>query len=279
LTIGSRQLLETVAAQAEGIIELILSAEQLRVRDRLERDAELAMAVQRNLIPGDSPIIPTVQVATRYRPALQLSGDLFDCVLRADGRLVIAVADVSGKGTAAALVMAAARMSVRGAAFRGSANDAATMMTRVSEDLYDDLGNMNRFMTIFLGVINPVLGQIVMANAGHSPVILASGKRPAYLLEADSPPIGVLPVFEFENRQIPLASGDILLVATDGFPEAAAPNGELFGYERMLRLVDDMKEQSAEEIADALVSAVDSFADGTEQSDDQALVIVKRQVA
>jgi sigma-B regulation protein RsbU (phosphoserine phosphatase) len=118
-----------------------------------------------------------------------------------------------------------------------------------------------------------------MANAGHSPVVLASGDQPACLLEADGPPIGVLPDFEFENRQIPLALGDILLVATDGFPEAAAPNGELFGYERMLRLVDNMKAHNAEEIADALISAVDTFAGGTEQSDDQALVIVKRQVA
>jgi sigma-B regulation protein RsbU (phosphoserine phosphatase) len=279
LTIGSRQLLETVAAQAEAIIELILSAEQLRVRERIERDAELARAVQRNLIPTVAPAVPAVQVATRYRPASQLSGDLYDCVRRADGRLVIAVADVSGKGTAAALVMAAARMSVRGAAFRGSANDAASMMTRVCEDLYDDLGNMNRFMTIFLGVINPEHGQVVMANAGHSPVILASGDTPAMLLEADSPPIGVLPGFAFENRQITFAPGDILLVATDGFPEAAGPDGELFGYERMLRLVDNLREQDVEEIADALISAVDDFAGGTEQSDDQALVIVKRRAA
>lgn len=279
LTIASRHLLETVAAQAEAIIELILSSEQLRKRDLLERDAELARAVQRNLIPAAAPDIASLDVALRYRPASELGGDLFDCVRRADGRLVIGVADVSGKGTAAALVMAAARMSVRGAAFRGSASDAASMMRRITEDLYDDLGNMSRFMTIFLGVIDPDLGQIVAANAGHSPVILAPANEPARLLEAEEPPIGVLPEYAKGNQIIPFALGDVIVVATDGFPEAACPEGELFGYERMLALVDRMKRSDAEQIAEALVAAIDQFSDGTEQSDDQALVIVKRRAA
>ncbi len=100
-------------------MQLSLSSERLRVRDQLQRDAELATVVQRSLIPTALPTVPGVSVASRYRPAAQIGGILFECVLRPDGRLVAAVADVSGKGTAAVLVMAAARTSVRQASIRG----------------------------------------------------------------------------------------------------------------------------------------------------------------
>jgi serine phosphatase RsbU (regulator of sigma subunit) len=89
----------------------------------------------------------------------------------------------------------------------------------------------------------------------------------------------VLPDYAMANQVIPFELGDMILVATDGFPEAAAPDGTLFGYERMLRHVDQMRSAGAEQVAESLMTAVDAFADGTEQSDDQALVIVKRRAA
>jgi sigma-B regulation protein RsbU (phosphoserine phosphatase) len=259
------------------MIELILSNVKLRKRDQLVRDAELARVVQMNLIPRSVPDVAGFEVATRYRPASQLGGDLFECVLRPDGRLVVAVADVTGKGTAAALVMAAARTSVKGAAFRGGSNDAVTMLNRVTDDLYDDLNSMGRFMTLALAVIDPAADSVSLANAGHSPVVVALGNEPSRILEAQSPPVGVLPLLDMERQSIPFDGGDVLVIASDGFPEAVSRYGELYGYDRMLDLVDRSRALSANEIAHSLMHSVDAFADGADQSDDQALVIVKRR--
>ena len=113
------------------------------------------------------------------------------------------------------------------------------------------------------------------ANAGHAPVIYRRQGQPARMLEADGVPIGVLPVSLCETLAVPFAPGDVLVIATDGFSEASNLTGELFGYERLLTLVDAMADGSAAQIGHALYDAIQTFAAGRPQDDDQTLIVLR----
>jgi sigma-B regulation protein RsbU (phosphoserine phosphatase) len=135
------------------------------------------------------------------------------------------------------------------------------------------------FATAFIGQYHSQSQKLLYANAGHSPVIYRPAEGPARLLEADSTPIGVLRVSLCKNHQVALGPGDILIVGTDGFSEARNPNDEMFGYDRLLELVDQSAERSARAIADALFAAIDRFGVGRPQDDDQTLVVIKGAAA
>jgi len=113
------------------------------------------------------------------------------------------------------------------------------------------------------------------ANAGHSPVIYRPAAGAATMLLADSTAIGIFPVSSCENQEIALRPGDLLIVATDGFSDARNPDDEMFGHERLLDLVDTLAQQSSQDIADGLFTAVDRFKADCPQEDDQTLVVIK----
>ena len=125
------------------------------------------------------------------------------------------------------------------------------------------------------GCYDPDNRQLSYANAGHAPVIYCPAGGAATLLEADGPAAGVLPFNLCENFTLSFQPGDILVVATDGFNEAVHASGEMFGYERLLTLVEKLAHLSAESIATWVYEQVQQFTDGCEQSDDQTLVILK----
>jgi sigma-B regulation protein RsbU (phosphoserine phosphatase) len=116
---------------------------------------------------------------------------------------------------------------------------------------------------------------LVYANAGHAPVIFRPAGGRARLLEADGVPIGVLPVSLSEDQHVPFGPGDLLIVATDGFNESFDPAGAMFGYERLLDLVDQVAGRTAQAIGDALYEAVTSFAAGRPRDDDQTIIVLK----
>lgn len=132
-------------------------------------------------------------------------------------------------------------------------------------------------ITVFLGVLDPERRELDLANCGHSPVIHCPSGATGYLLEADDPPIGVLSELFPARKTIPLGPGDLLVIASDGFSEAEDESGAFFGYERLIAEVEHVRHRRAEEIADALFSAVTRFAGSIPQSDDQTLVVMKGQ--
>ena len=131
------------------------------------------------------------------------------------------------------------------------------------------------FATAFVATYHPANRLVTFANAGHSPVIYCPAAGAPRMLEAGSPPLGVLPAARIDPEQVTLGPGDVLVAATDGFSEAWSPDGELFGYERLIATIQHLASGSAAEIGAGLFAAVEAYGGGRSQDDDQTLIVVK----
>lgn len=263
-------LAAAIADAANTLLAQVDHVADAMERARLERQLAFAGEVQRLLLSRPAPAPAGLEVATRYAPAGSVGGDFF-AVRPAGDRTLVALGDVSGKGAPAALLMATCR-----AVFEASAADAegpAALLDRMAAVLTDDLTAATAFITLCVAEIDPGRGQLRIANAGHSPVLLrsASGVR---LLVAEDPPVGVLDDATHSERREPFAPGDVLLLATDGITERESPSGEQFGLDR---LIDHLAvaDGHPERIAERLLADVDRFADALPRGDDETLLVAR----
>jgi phosphoserine phosphatase RsbU/P len=270
---GTVKLLQALAEQAGGLMEAAVLHEQTIVRERLQREMELAAAIQAGLMAHAPLVVPGVELVAQFRPAAEVGGDFYDYRLRSDGQLALCVGDVSGKGLPAALVMSMTRAVLRGAS--QLLDEPAAVLERANADLYADLNRVDAFVTAFAGYYDRSAGRLVFASAGHSPVIYCPSGDRAGLLRATGLPLGVLLDPASTGDVVRMGPGDLLVVATDGFSEATNPAGELFGYDRLLALVESLAAAPAAEIAGRMFEAVTEFGAGRPQDDDQTLLIVK----
>jgi sigma-B regulation protein RsbU (phosphoserine phosphatase) len=208
---------------------------------------------------------------------LHVGGDFYDVLYLPDRPFVVAVGDVSGKGTSAALLMVMTRIAIHSKASYLPRPSPHEILARSSQDLYDDLARVNMFVTIFVGQYEPERQRLHYANMGHSPVVFCPACGPARLLRAEDPPLGVMPVDRPHSQVLDLQAGDLLLVATDGFCEARNTAGEMYGYDRILSLVESLTRSgaSAGDVAQALRTSVAEFSAGCPQDDDQTLVALR----
>ncbi len=144
-----------------------------------------------------------------------------------------------------------------------------------NRELYDDFSEVSMFATVFVGQYQPATRSLSYSNAGHSPVIYVPSGGEAQLLPADSTPMGVEPSNEAVNKKLKIRGGDVLVVASDGLNEARNGQNELFGYTRLLRLVEELAHKPARDISTELFRAVDEFSAGHSQDDDQTVVVLK----
>jgi sigma-B regulation protein RsbU (phosphoserine phosphatase) len=270
---GTVKLLEALSEQAGGIVETSLRHEQALVRERLEREMELAAGMQAGLMAQTLPRMSGIELVGRYRPAAEVGGDFYDARIRKDGQLSFAVADVSGKGLPAAMLMGISRMVLRAAGLL--TRRAARVLDQSNIYLYEDLTEVGNFVTAFAGLYHPRTRTLAYANAGHSPVVYRPRGGPARMLEATCLPLGVVPDLQPGDDSVPLGPEDLLVVATDGFTEATGVDEQLFGYERFLHLVDERAHLPAAALADELFAAIDQFNAGRPQDDDETLMIIK----
>lgn len=271
------KLARAIAEQAGTQIENVRLYQEKLAQTRLETEMALARRVQMHLLPQRPPSMAGLEVYARTLPALEVGGDFYDLIRPAGGPYTFVVGDVSGKGISAALIMAMTRTVLRSASRSPAAAwpTPAQIMSRATDELYDDLTEVGMFATIFLGQYDAAGRRLRYANLGHSPVIYRPAAGPPRLLEADGPALGMLPVNLAEDQELPFGPGDLLLVATDGFNEARNIQGELFGYDRLLRLVEELADRPAEAIAGQLYEQVAAFSAGHGQDDDQTLVLLK----
>jgi phosphoserine phosphatase RsbU/P len=270
--------LDTDAAFISHVICLQTELERVTTeriaQARLKTELELTASIQVQLLPQKIPHIPGLDMYARSRPATQVGGDFYKFNAQRDP-FVFAVGDVSGKGLPAALLMAMTRIVLHGAARFIPVLHPKAILTRAIENLYDDFTEVGMFSTVFVGCYEAENRQLAYANAGHSPVIYYPAGGRATMLEADGPAIGVLPNNLCENSLLTFSPGDVLVVATDGFSEAHNVHGELFGYERLIELVEELSAQPAVEIAETLFQKISHFAMGCDQYDDQTLIVIK----
>lgn len=271
------KLAQTVAEHAGVQLENLIFYDESVAQAKLQTEMELARRVQSSLLPHGHPSVQGLDFAAEAQAASQVGGDFYDVIDKAVRPFIFIVGDVSGKGMPAAMIMAMTRIALRNKAIFNPTPSPAVIMGRANEDLYDDFGEVGVFATVFIGQYDRAREEVTFANAGHSPVIYCAQGGPARLLEADGTALGVLPVSFCENQRLPLKPGDVLVVATDGFSEARNINGEMFGYERLLRLVESVADQPAIYIRDQLFQAVNDFSAGHPQDDDQTLIVIKGQ--
>ena len=271
-----------------GDVALIqLLAEQAGVaiqRSRLQRTAievaalrhemDLARKTQQKLIPKSPPEIPGLEAAGWTEPASITGGDCFDLWKMPDGRMGIFVADASGHGLAPALVVSQARTLVRTVSEMEA--DPHQLLVRVNARLAEDL-EWGQFVTAFLAYLSPD-GALHWSSAGHGPVLMRPRcDAPAQVLDPPVQPLGIVPAW-FDGGPPPAhlePSGQLILVS-DGIFEAPNPQGEMFGVDRMVRLLDDHRECEPRELILRLRQAVEAWQDGIEPLDDQTVVVVQR---
>jgi sigma-B regulation protein RsbU (phosphoserine phosphatase) len=270
------QVLTTVARQTGLALEVSELAHSLAAeaaqRERVNREMEIAREVQERLFPQQMPELTGASVAGACRAALGVGGDYYDVIRLEDGRIGLAVGDVSGKGISAALLMASLRASLRGVTL-DNPRDFAKLMHKVNVLVYEASAS-NRYATFFFAAYDPATRRLDCVNAGHNPPVVLRGEQ-VIRLEADGPVVGLLPFAPYTEQSLTLEQGDLLVLYTDGISEAMTHADEEWGEERMIEAALKVRELSADAVLRAMFAAADAFTAGAPQHDDMTLLVLK----
>lgn len=271
-------------AQAVTIVHEIEAKDAERVQKerallhnaRVVRDMEIAQQIQLSLLPDAPPEFPGIEMAGRCISAAHVGGDYYDFFRRDEFTVDLLIADVSGHSVGAALIMAEVRTLLRAQA--KSSHSSSTILQSLNRQLYEDLTRAELFITMFYASYTTATGRLSYANAGHNrPMIRRSGEEACIELDAEGLIIGVKPSVIFEERSIELRKEDVVLFYTDGLTEAASPDGEYFGTERVCRLLDSVYHLPAKNIIDSFYSTVLEFIQSDTLQDDVSIVVLKIQ--
>lgn len=268
------KVLTTLASVAAIRVENARLVEARFQQERLERELQLAMEIQQRFQPTAPPVVPGYEFQGISFPCYEIGGDYYDFIQREDGRLVIALGDVSGKGTAAALLMSSLHASIH--AQTGSHDSLVETISAVNRYLADNIPS-NRFVTLFYAELDPESGALSFLNAGHNPPLIVHAAGTVEQLASGGLPLGIKANAEYREGRTTLQRGDVLVIYSDGVTEAASPSGEEFGPTRLYEVVSRNVDSSAAGIRDRIESALTKFSQGTQAADDITLVIVKRQ--
>ncbi len=276
------RLLESVATQTGLALEIGNLARSLAneatQRERIHREIEVAREVQERLFPQEFPVIEGVSLAGHCRPQQGVGGDYYDSFMLDDGRMGLAIGDVSGKGISAALLMASLRASLRGMTL-DAPDDLAAMMEKVNRLVFEASAT-NRYATFFFATYNIQTRELIYVNAGHNAPFLVRRRGDnlhVERLEAGGPVIGLLPFAKYEEQRCVLQSGDLLLAYTDGISEAMTEHEEEWGEDRMLAAAETLPDGSAQQVLEHLFAEADHFTGNAPQFDDMTLLVFKLQ--
>ena len=270
------RFLRLMANQAAIAIEKARLHREEIERERLEQELAVGRQIQLSMLPEACPVVPGWEFAAFYEAARQVGGDFYDYfeLPAKSRRLGIVIADVADKGVPAALFMALSRATIRAAALDGR-GPSATMTQANGLILKDSKDSL--FVTAFYATLDTGSGRLTYANAGHSrPLWLRVGPGEIQELAAHGIALGVLEDIELQEREIDVASGDLLVFYTDGVTEAMDADGQPFGVERLRQVLAADPGASADQAVSAVVDAVMAFTGDAPQSDDIAIFVVRR---
>ena len=218
--------------------------------------------------------MPGVEYAGACRPALGVGGDYYDFIALPEGKLGIAIGDVSGKGIAAALLMATLRAYLRGQTI-GRESNLAAMMANLNQLVYESSAP-NRYATFFYGQYTPASRVFTYVNAGHNPPMVFRSSGALTRLDVGGPVIGLIPDSVYEQSCVTLEAGDVLVAFTDGVSEAMNGAMEEWSEERLIAAAQSNRGLSPRELIDHIVREADGFVSGAPQHDDMTVVVVRR---
>jgi sigma-B regulation protein RsbU (phosphoserine phosphatase) len=267
------ELLEMFASLAAAAIDHTLLHRQVMRRRRAESELELARKVVDSLLPRSFPIIDGFDIYGATIPVREVGGDYLDFIDSITDRVAVVVADVSGKGLAAALIMVTFRAYIHATVINELAM--RIVMARVNRLVFETTDG-DRFITSFYGLIDPEHKRLLYINAGHNPPMLLRADGTSQLLEEGGLPLGVFADSRYSESVVEFRSGDVLVLYTDGVVEANNQRDEEFGLARLERVVRAASDRRAHEIVEAITSAVGQYskeAGGAE--DDLTVSIIK----
>jgi len=268
-TAADRKILEAAAFQLAATCERYTRLRREIERERIREQLEIAKRIQSSLLPKRLPRSRHFEIAAQMVPAIQVGGDYYDVISKGECVLVV-VADVSGKGIPAALLMMSLRSTLR--ALAKDDFELSHLAEELNSVLCEDLGE-DRFVTLaFVGLRQD--GEVRIINAGHNPIVHVRNGQIG-LLEARTLPMGIMKNVNYEETVLKLEPSDTLVIYTDGVTEARNQVGEEFGFERLSEIVKTCSHKSANEMMKEIQDELRFFCGDAPQHDDSTLVVVK----
>jgi sigma-B regulation protein RsbU (phosphoserine phosphatase) len=272
-TEDDQRLLSIVAGQSAQIIENARLYESQQEMLRMREEMRVAAKIQKNLLPQASPEFIGYDIAGLNQPAQTVGGDYYDFIPIDAGRIGICLADVSGKGVPASLLMANIQATMRSQLLVDP--QPAVTLTRANILLLKSTGP-ETFATMFFCVLDNSSHAITYASAGHDHPFHVRANAPIQRITEGGVPLGLFDNFQYSQHQVELGPGDIIVISSDGITEAFNEQGEMFGEEQVEEILLKDVSGSAEETLHRIFAAVKRFVGNTPQSDDMTLVVVKR---
>lgn len=243
-------------------------------QQKINQELELAEKIQSHLLPRNLSVHHQLEIATYIKAHYKVGGDFFDIIKMNDDEVFFCIADVSGKGISSALLVSSLQAHIHAHVARSTTKPSIkSIVGHLNKSLFE-LTNGEKFVTIFLGIINFKKKSISYVNAGHNPPIFLLKKKIVHL-ENGCIPLGIMPITKIEVGNLPFYEGDILFCYTDGFNEQENPQGELLGTQPIVDYLKNTPIHTAQQLIDDAVSIYNQFRKGFEPADDTTLLVLK----
>jgi len=238
------------------------------LKESRDHEDRLARSIQENLLPGSLEVSPATTVAALWKPSVHVGGDYYDLLPLGPDRIGLCIADVTGHGIPAALLMSNVQSAVR--LLAKETNSPADLCSRLNRQAVVSFPAED-YLTFFFGVLHLSSKRLVYSNAGHNPPIILRTDGSVDLLRDGGIPLGAVHSWTYHEESAPLGIGDVIVLYTDGVTEARNTGGELFGEERLIHLLARNRSHGPERMKDAVLEAIESHSQGN-LDDDLTLV-------
>jgi phosphoserine phosphatase RsbU/P len=266
------------ASYTEDDLQLITAtANAVAVKLRnlsMERELGTAARIQKSLLPRAIPEIAGFDLSTRLHMCRAVGGDLYHVIPRDNGKVMLALGDVSGKGMPAALAMSGCMVLL--STLAEGPESLCEIMSRIHRQLFK-LFTPEQFITLFLAELDPATGELDYVNAGHEPPVLIDAEGKRSYLPSGTLPVAMLPGFDCQASRTTLEPGSLLAVFSDGIPEATLDGANFLGQEPLEKLLVEQRSEPLVELADAVDDMLKTFFRGGHASDDISLLLLRRQ--
>lgn len=272
-TESALRLVGLIANMAAVKVENCYLLEQQIEKKRMEEQLAVGSQIQRGLLPSEEPIIEGYELFAGYQSCFEVGGDYYDFIQKEDGKLALVIADISGKGVGAAILMAVLQASLR--ALVNTVADPAELIRQLNRVLVDSSPH-NKFATIFYAELNPATHELEYVSGGHNPTLLAVGNE-IRELSSSGPVVGIVPGATFRSHRVELPPGSTLVLYTDGVTELNDELGEEFGCDRLAAVVLESHGQDLRWLVERVHDRMVAFARSQRFDDDSTLVVLRRK--
>ncbi len=271
-----RTLLEAFARQVLAAVENQQLHKEALENETIKKELSVASSIQKKIIPNKLPEINGYDIAGINIPSKEVGGDYYDCYQLSDGRFALIMADVTGKGVPAALLVSTLNASLK--AYLDMNLSLSELAVKINKIIFN-ASTPDKFITFFIAILNPANGELDIVNAGHNPTLILKNDGSLQKIEAGGVALGMFDMgLPFEGQKLVLEPGEKLLMYTDGIPEAMTMEEEEYSDEKLEEFFIKQSDDNAKNFIDALIQDVKSFTKDTPQSDDITALFLVRSV-